>query len=200
MNKHYVVNRPPLRPSAFVGLPLGTVKPRGWLKNQLIVQAKGLTGHLDEFWKAKRSIWKGDSVKWERSEDVYSARGVPNYLEGLVPLAYLLESQRLIKKAKKYIEWILSSWQADGWFGFPRNSNRGPQKFVARMLTEYHEATGDSRVIPLLSNYFADLLQTPFPGWPKQLVGRNRNIRYTNKAVRDFYGTGNDAINPVFPR
>ena len=195
MNKHYVVNRPPLRQSAFVALPLGAVKPRGWLKDQLVVQARGLTGHLDEFWKAKKSIWKGDSAKWERSEDIYSARAVPNFLEGLVPLAYLLENQRLINKSNKYIEWILSSGQADGWFGFPRNSNRGPQVFVARMLTEYHEATGDLRVIPLLSNYFADLLKTPFPGWPKELVRRNSNISYTNKAVRDYYATGSDAIN-----
>lgn len=195
MNKHYINNRPPLCQSKFAALPLGAIRPRGWLENQLIVQAEGLTGHLDEFWKAQTSVWKGDPITWEKSDSEYSARGVPNYLEGLVPLAYLLEDKHLIEKAKQYVDWILSSWQADGWFGFPRNSNRGPQVFVARMLTEYQEATGDLRVVPLLSNYFSDLLKNPLPPWPMDLLLRNRNISQTDDAIRKFYATGDDRIN-----
>ena len=30
-------------------LPIADIKPRGWLKNQLRIQAEGLSGHLDEF-------------------------------------------------------------------------------------------------------------------------------------------------------
>ena len=39
-----------LLPRAFVPLPLGAIRPAGWLRRQLRIQADGLSGHLDEFW------------------------------------------------------------------------------------------------------------------------------------------------------
>ena len=62
----------------------GTIKPAGWLREQLKIQAAGLSGHLDEFWPdIKNSAWIGGKAEgWER---------VPYWLDGMVPLAYLLD-------------------------------------------------------------------------------------------------------------
>src|SRR5262249_2326323 len=85
-----VKNRPPLAPNAMSLLPLTSIKPKGWLRRQLKIQADGLTGHLDEFWPdvGPNSGWLGGAGEaWERG---------PYYLDGLLPLAYLLEDERLI--------------------------------------------------------------------------------------------------------
>ncbi|HPM81571.1 MAG TPA: hypothetical protein PLF81_12775, partial [Candidatus Anammoximicrobium sp.] len=143
LNRHFPTNRPPLQPTKFVALPLGSVKPQGWLKDQLTIQANGLTGHLDEFWPPLvKTGWKGsDGESWERG---------PYYLDGLVPLAYLLDDPRLIAKTRPWLEGILASGQPDGWFGPAKNKDRWPLAVALKVLTQYHEATGDPRALELL--------------------------------------------------
>ena len=48
MSTLYPTNRQPLPKTAFAFLPLGSVKPKGWLRRQLEIQAKGQTGVIDE--------------------------------------------------------------------------------------------------------------------------------------------------------
>jgi hypothetical protein len=57
-----------LRSTAFEPLPLGSIQPAGWLRDQLRIQAKGLSGHLDEFWPdIQDSAWFGGKAEgWER--------------------------------------------------------------------------------------------------------------------------------------
>src|SRR5271157_4139502 len=92
--------RPALQPVAFRPLPLGQVKPSGWLREQLKTQAAGLSGHLDEFWPdIKNSAWIGGRAEgWER---------VPYWLDGIVPLAYLLDDAALQGKVKRFVDYIL---------------------------------------------------------------------------------------------
>ncbi|HKI19555.1 MAG TPA: hypothetical protein VKA15_16840, partial [Isosphaeraceae bacterium] len=99
-----------LRATAFEPLPLGSIKPSGWLKDQLGIQATGLSGHLDEFWPdIKESAWFGGKAEgWER---------VPYWLDGVVPLAYLLDDASLKAKVKKSIDTILDRQHPDGWLG-----------------------------------------------------------------------------------
>ena len=158
VNKHYPINQPPLLQTQFIALPLGSVKPAGWLKDQLTIQANGLTGHLDEFWASiSESAWKGGGGEsWERG---------PYWLDGAVPLAYLLDDERLQEKVKVFIEWILASGQENGWFGPAKNTDRWPLAVAMKVLTQYQEATGDPRVIPLLEKYFHFLKTNP-PDWP----------------------------------
>ena len=125
-------NRAPLAESAFYPLPLTTVKPRGWLRDQLRIQSEGITGHLDEFWPdvGKNSAWLGGTGEgWERG---------PYYLDGLVPLAYLLDDPRLIAKVKPWVEWTLTHQRPDGGIGPIQNKDWWPIMIMLKALTQYH--------------------------------------------------------------
>src|SRR5438309_7126346 len=162
-----VPNRAPLAAGAFIPLPLGSIKPAGWLRDQLRIQADGLTGHLEEVWPdvGPTSGWlggKGES--WERG---------PYYLDGLVPLAYQLGDHALQQKAQKWIEWTLTHQQANGMIGPASNDDWWPRMVMLKVLAQHHEATGDERVLPLMHRYCEHQLRE-LPGRPLRDWGRFR--------------------------
>src|ERR1051325_3158819 len=97
--------------AAFSLLPLGGVKPRGWLRDQLRLQADGFTGLLPEHWPdvGSNSAWLGGTGEdWERG---------PYYCDGLIPLAHLLDDATLLAWASRWVEWSLASQREGGFFG-----------------------------------------------------------------------------------
>ena len=161
------VNRPPLAPNAFYLLPLGSIRPIGWLRNQLEIQANGLGGHLDETWAdvGPNSGWLGGTGEsWERG---------PYFVDGLVPLAYQLDDARLKAKAQKFMDWTLENQSSNGMIGPRSNDDWWPRMVMLKALAQYQEATGDPRVIPVLSRYFAYQL-TALPGRPLRDWGKFR--------------------------
>ena len=175
-NQFYKSNPEPLQLNAYIKLPLGTVKPEGWLKTQLEDQAAGLTGNLDDFWPdLVNSSWRGGNGEaWERG---------PYFLDGLVPLAYLLNDQHLISKVKTWIEPILSSSSDSGWYGPVKNKDRWPLAVANKVLMQYFEATGDKRAINVLTKYFKYLHDAP-PDWPDK---EWRGVRAMENAVTGYW-------------
>ncbi|MBO4447557.1 MAG: glycoside hydrolase family 127 protein [Bacteroidales bacterium] len=175
-NTNYVGNRKPLAESAFIELPLGSIGADGWLHEMLLRQSNGATGHLDELYPevmGPRNGWLGgDGDQWERG---------PYWIDGLLPLGYILHDQTLIDKATPWIEWILSSQRPDGQFGPSKDypHERGlqrdncedwwPRMVVLKILMQHYSATGDERVIDLMTNYFRYQLNTldskPLDNW-----------------------------------
>ncbi len=139
------LQQPALRP-----LPLGSIRPLGWLARQLRLQADGISGHLDEFWPDVRdSRWLGGTAEgWER---------VPYWLDGLIPLAFTLDDPALKAKVGRHVDFILAHQADDGWLG-PQTmvTHLGAQEIgrydlwaqflILKALIQYHEATGDERI------------------------------------------------------
>src|ERR1043166_2424343 len=50
-NLFYTANRRPLTASPLIKLPIGSIKPQGWLRHQLELERDGMTGRLPEISK-----------------------------------------------------------------------------------------------------------------------------------------------------
>lgn len=142
---------------AFRPLPLGSVRPAGWLQRQLRLQADGLSGHLDDFWPdVGESQWFGGKAEgWERA---------PYWLDGVIPLAWVLDDEALKAKIERYVNHIVANQRPDGWYApYPADANAKPYDVWAillanKVLVQYHEATGDAAVLQaVLRNLKASL-------------------------------------------
>ena len=185
-------NREPLLPKKYMELPLGSVKPSGWMEDQLERMKNGMTGHLDEMYShvmGDRNAWLGgDGDAWERG---------PYWIDGLLPLAYILDDVELIRKASKWVEAALASQQTSGYFGpsQDRSPERGlqrnnshdwwPKMVMLKVMQQYYSATGDERVISFLTKYFkyqlSVLPEKPLDNWTywgKQRGGDNLMVVY----------------------
>jgi DUF1680 family protein len=187
-NRFYAGNKPPLAPGAFVKLPVGAVRPGGWLEKQLRLQADGFHGHLTEI----SPFLRKDGNSW-LSPDGLGRHGweeVPYWLKGFGDCAYLLGDKARIAEAKVWVEGALKSQRDDGLFG-PRGqgakatveSTKGkydlwPNMVMLDCLQAYHEFTGDPRVLDLMTRYFRWELSVPEadflpPYWQQQRAADN---------------------------
>ncbi|VAW25223.1 Putative glycosyl hydrolase of unknown function (DUF1680) [hydrothermal vent metagenome] len=163
-NSHYITNQAPLAAQPYTALPLGAIKPKGMLLKMLELQRDGLTGHLDSIY----SLVCGDTNGWLGGTGDGWERG-PYWIDGLVPLAYLLDDDELKAKARRWVDWSIMNQREDGYFGplpLPegyehiqgtQQGNREdwwPKMVMLKVLQQYYMATNDERVIHLMTKYF----------------------------------------------
>ncbi len=155
----YCTNRPPLLSGPFAKLPLGSIRPQGWLKHQLDLMANGMTGRLAEFssfLKPDNGWFGGDSEGWEEQ---------PYWFRGFHDLAVLTGNKGLLAESKRWIEAIIASQDGDGYFGAQYHKcvvgengqkicDLWPHMVMLDAVTSHYEHTGDSRVIPLMKRFF----------------------------------------------
>ncbi|MCZ6795032.1 MAG: glycoside hydrolase family 127 protein [Planctomycetota bacterium] len=130
----------------------------------------------------ERNAWldpRGEGTHgWE--EPVYWLKGHGN-------LAYVLRDEAMIAESKVWIEAALRSLKPDGWFGPDKDRGgaatrlRGrddlwPNMIMLFCLQDYHDFTGDRRVIDLMTRYFKYLATVPEERflvgyWPKMRGG-----------------------------
>ncbi|MDF2685756.1 MAG: hypothetical protein K0S55_937 [Clostridia bacterium] len=133
-----------LKDTVFTHIPVQELKPQGWILNQLKIQANGISGNLDKFWPdIKDSKWIGGTAEgWER---------VPYWLDGFIPLAWLLDNEDMKTRARFYIEEIIKRQESDGWLCPTKEQSRESYDMWALILLlkvfiVYYEVAKDERI------------------------------------------------------
>ena len=158
-NPYYPGNRPPLLPSPFIRLPTGAVKPQGWLRKQLELQADGYIGHMAEvssYLIKTDNAWLDPAGKggnfWEE---------VPYWLRGYASMAFLLDDPKLIAEAKLWLEPSIVGQRANGYFGTAALAGDAknapdlmPHQNMLYAYRSYYDYTGDKRILDLMTRFF----------------------------------------------
>ena len=147
------------------------IKPEGWLKRQLEIQAQSLSGNLHKVWRDVRdSAWiGGDAEGWER---------VPYWLDGFIPLAYLLDDEDMKATAARYVDAIVANQRESGWICPCDEENMKSYdtwavQLISKVLVVYYECSHDEKIpgviYKTMKNYY-DLLKNgdiALRGWGK---------------------------------
>ncbi|QRV99016.1 glycoside hydrolase family 127 protein [Ceratobasidium sp. AG-Ba] len=109
--------RPPhltLAPPVYVPLKLGEIKPSGWLRDQLQIQADGLGGHMHEFYPLiKDGSWTGKgNVNYSNLNEAGSY-----WFNGVVFHAYTLDYPPLKSAVRDFLDHVIETQWEDGWIG-----------------------------------------------------------------------------------
>ncbi len=162
-NDFYVGNREPLVPDPLLALPIGSIEPKGWIRTQLRLMAEGFSGNLTEV-----SDWctlNGNAWVSPTGRGEHGWEEVPYWLRGFTALGFIMQDQRIIDESRKWVEGVISSQGADGFFG-PRanleeaavshttDNDLWPNMIMLDVLRTYYDATGDDRVLSLMERYF----------------------------------------------
>lgn len=156
-------------------IAISKITPKGWLKDQLALQMNGITGNLDENWGSVGSYsdWLGGTDNsWERP---------PYWLDGLVPLSWLLQDEKGMEKAEKWMRWSLDSQREDGDFGPTYRSADfdstlfWPKFVMLKAMISYYEAKPQQEILDFMTKYFRfclKLLDTyEMSGWDQAREG-----------------------------
>jgi hypothetical protein len=177
-------NRAPLQPAAYLRLKPGAVRAAGWLATQLDKQVNGLCGHYPEtshFLQYDNTGWIHPNLGgWEE---------VPYWLRGFVDLGYVTGNATVLATANRWIDGVLATQASDGFFGPTslRTALNGhldpwPHMPMLHAIRSHADYSGDTRVDPFLTRYFAYLSSQPTgvfsEGWGSQRWGDMIDVLY----------------------
>ncbi|KAI0391786.1 duf1680 domain-containing protein [Xylariaceae sp. FL0594] len=152
----------------YQSLPLGSIKPQGWFRDELEKSAYGLAGNLFKFYRfVKDSQWLGGNTEYS---DLHES--APYWFNGLVPLAFGLDDPELKGQVQTFLHYILDHQQEDGWLGpetTPETRGLWGRCYILLGLMQYAQADPQEtdRIVNAMHRYVElahDMLRDNFTG------------------------------------
>jgi len=156
--------------SRFQDSPISSVTPEGWLKEFLLRQKSGLTGHRAVLeYPFNTGLWNGPILPNHSPQAWWPYEQSAYLTDGLLRLGYLLRDDDLIKDGSAGVNYILAHPLPNGRLGFPFINNQWPLAVFFRALQADYLATGDERIIEALHRHYLSYSAA-------ELANQDRNI------------------------
>lgn len=168
--------------------PFGSIKPTGWIKEQMQKDINGFVGHLDQIvpelindpiyaegrlqkhskvkdlGNSKSGDAEGDEqYKWWNSETQ------SNWWDGYIRNVFLIDDKSGIEKVKNYVERILATQDEDGYIGIydkelrykfqSENGELWSKATLYRGLLAYYEFTQDKKIFNAVEKAVDNVMQ-----------------------------------------
>jgi len=156
-------------------LPFGSIKPSGWIKDQMQKDMAGFVGNLDQLVPElmKEPIYdSGRLHKQSKARDLgnlksgdaageeqykwWNSETQSNWWDGYIRNALLLDDKKAVEKVKNYVDHILASQDEDGYLGIydkemrykfsSENGELWSKTTLYRGLLAYYEYTHEDKV------------------------------------------------------
>jgi hypothetical protein len=103
----------------FNSIPANAITPKGWLKQYLVNQRNGLTGHLENAGYPFNTVgWAADSIPGNKSiEKWWPYEQNAYWVDGMMRCGLLLNDTLLLNKARKSIYYVLAHPDSTGFLG-----------------------------------------------------------------------------------
>jgi uncharacterized protein len=177
--------------SVFQTLPFASVKPKGWLLQEIRRNLAGFTGHLDSLApdlilkddiygkdrlskqvKNKNVGAISDAGEWQAQFLWWNSETQSNWLDGLVRSAILANDTRMMAKAEAIIRRLLATQDADGYIGIydkdlryhfeDENGELWSKATLYRALLAWYEYSKDKTVLDAIVKA-TDNVMTNYP-------------------------------------
>lgn len=187
LNNHLSSSQPGIN-EAFERLTFGSIKPTGWLKEQMDKDMKGFVGNLDQLVpglindpiyssgrlqkhsaiKDLGNLKEGDAegdeqYKWWNSETQ------SNWWDGYIRNAILTDNKPALAKVRKHVYDMLATQDSDGYLGIydkelryrctSENGELWAKTTLFRGLLAYYEYTGDKEVLQAIVRAVDNVMQ-----------------------------------------
>ncbi|THH05337.1 hypothetical protein EW145_g4867 [Phellinidium pouzarii] len=187
----------------YLNLPLGAIKPSGWLHDQvcydLMVQTNGLWGHEHDFYDyVAQTDWLGGDSFYSDLEEAGSY-----WFNAMVPNAVLVDSAELQSQTHYFLDFVLENQDESGWLGpevFDASKPRYlwaryPYLFGAIQMMEYNATLVDS-VVPKLYKFvtLANTMLKNGEGLEEWTQTRWEDFVISLQWLYDFHPNGNEDL------
>jgi len=202
--------RQPL-PEAYTLLPVGAIRPEGWLREQMKQNLDGFTGHLDSLAHdllVKDDIFGRDRLSRKvKSKDVgalgnegdwqiqllwWNSETQGNWRDGFIRSAILLGDKEKLSLAKAYVDRILATQDSDGYLGIydpelryhfdNENGELWAKATLLRGLLAWYEYSKDPKVLKAVRRAVDNAMEG-FPVGSHPFYSRNENVGGTSHGL-----------------